>query len=355
MKRILPILFALLVVLPAAAQVRETPAVIGLVQGGSPQGFIQGTNDQAILWSTQSGARGNPIPYTDIKGEGLDKAIRYDERDEMLADARALFRDGDYSAAAAAFGKVAQDYQIIINGPQNFASEALFYQAESLLRAGQYAALAEVVNAPAARTIETKLDDRYKRNFEFHKLWALLGQNKFDDLAAALEIYQEPVTGDAKLLPSPNFKDLPPTELAQLSYLRGKVFEAKGEKEKALDDFYRTFLLSYGNETLLAKLAMGASMQIHKADPLLERENAQAIAHMQSVAYFFSKRFGKDTMPADYQAFAVRPVMTTLVNEAPAEEEAEAAEGESAPAPAEGEKPEEAAPDAAPEGEAKSE
>lgn len=30
-----------------SAQVRETPATLALVEGGNPQGYVQGTNDEA--------------------------------------------------------------------------------------------------------------------------------------------------------------------------------------------------------------------------------------------------------------------------------------------------------------------
>lgn len=336
--QIIPVLSALVLSagnLISQEAVRETPVVLGLVEGGSPQGYIQNSNDQAIQFATSPGGNARAIPYTAIKGEGLVKAIRFDERVEALGEARALFSAGSYSEAGDAFGAVAKSYAIILGVPQNFASEALFYQIESYRRAGLYAKVAQIVNLPVSKTIETKLNERYQRDFEFQKLWALLGENKMDDLAAALESYQEPMTGDSKLLGTPNFKDLPATELAELAFLRAKVFDAKGEKDKALDDYYRVFTLGYGYDVLLSKLAMGAVMQIHKADPALEKENKMAVGHMQSVAYQFGKRFGKDTMPPDYQRFAERPAMVQMTA-APAEE----AKPEGGDAPAE-EAPEE--------------
>lgn len=324
----------------AQAQVRETPVVIALSEGGNPQGYIQNSNDQGVLFATAPGGQGQMIAYSKIRGEGLDKLIRFEERVEALGTPRALFSAGAYNEAAAAFGKVARDYAIILSVPQNFASEALFYQAESLKRAGNYPALATLVKAPVAKTIETKLGERYQRNYEFHKLWALLGENDTEGLATALEAYQEPYTGDSKLLASPAFKHLPATELAELSYLRGKVSEARGEKLAALDDYYRAFTLAYGNDVLLSKLAMGAAMVLQKDDPLLASEDDRATAQMQSIAYMFSKRFGEDTMPGEFQKYAVRPPMARLTAQA----QEEPAEGEAAPegetAPKDGEAPE---------------
>lgn len=315
------------------AQVRETPVTLGLVEGGNPQGYVQNSNDQGILFATAPGGAGQLVTYDKIRGEGLDKLIRFEERAEVLGTPRALFAAGNFNEAAEAFGKVARDYAIILGGPQNFASEALFYQIESLKRAGQYAAMAPLVNSPAAATIKTKLSPAYARASEFHKLWAILGQGDFAGLKSALELYQEPQTGSAKLLPSPNFKKLPPNELAQIAFLRGKVFDSEGAKEKALEDYYRTFTLAYGNDVLLSKLAMGAAMLIQKEDPRIAQENKAALHQMQSIAYLYSRRFGKGGMPAEFQAFAVKPEVPKTQEQKPAEE----------PAPADGAKPAEAA------------
>lgn len=317
------------------AQVRETPVTLGLIEGGNPQGYVQNSNDQGILFATAPGGAGQMVTYDKIRGEGIEKLIRFEERAEVLGGPRALFSAGSYNEAAEAFGKVARDYAIILGGPQNFASEALFYQIESLKRAGQYAAMAPLVNSPAAATIKTKLSPSYARASEFHKLWAILGQGDFAGLKTALEIYQEPQTGSAKLLPAPGFKKLPASELAQIAFLRGKVFESEGAKDKALEDYYRTFTLAYGNDVLLSKLAMGAAMLIQKEDPRIAQENKAALLQMQSIAYLYSRRFGKDSMPAQFQAFAVRPEVPKAPEQKPTEE-AKPAEGG---APADGAKP----------------
>jgi tetratricopeptide (TPR) repeat protein len=320
------------------AQVKETPVTIALVEGGNPQGYVQNSNDQGILFATAPGGAGQMVTYDKIRGEGLEKLIRFEERAEVLGTPRALFSAGQYNEAAEAFGKVARDYAIILGGPQNFASEALFYQIESLKRAGQYAAMAPLVEAPAAATIQTKLSPAYVRSSEFHKLWSIFGKGDFAALKAALEVYQDPQTGDAKLLKSPNFKKLPPNELSQIAFLRAKVYDSEGAKDKALEDYYRCFTFAYGNDVLLSKLAMGAAMLIQKEDPRIAQENKGALHQMQSIAYLYSRRFGKDSMPAEFQAFAVKPVLPKVEQKAPeGEKPADAAK------PGEGAKPGEAA------------
>lgn len=328
MKKITLTLLSGLAIIPSClvGQVRETPVTLGLTQGGNPQGFIQNSNDQGIIFATAPGGAGQLMPYERLRGEGLDKLIRYEERTEVLGTPRALFAAGQYDEATAAFGKVARDYAILYSAPQNFASEALFYQMESIKRAGKYSLLADLVKLPGAATISTKLVDSYKRPFEFIKLWALFGANDTVALKEALAIYQEPVTGQADLLPSPNFKKLPSREISQLAFLRAKVYESEGAKDKALEDYYRTFTLANGNDVLLSKLAMGAAMQIQKEDPRLAAGDTAALTQMQSIAYLFSQRFGKDIMPAEFQEFAVRPSLPKSApkEESPAEDDANA-------------------------------
>ena len=314
------------------AQVKETPVTLGLVEGGNPQGYIQNANEQGILFATSPGGPAQLVTYDKIRGEGLDKMIRFEERNEVLGAPRALFAAGSYDEAAAAFGKVASDYGIILLAPQNFASEALFYQIESVKRSGKYSLLVDLVKLPAAGTITTKLTDTYKRPFEFQKLWSLLGANDMAGLKAALEAFQEPVIGEAKLLKTPSFKKLPSSELAQLAFLRAKVYNSEGTKDKALEDYYRAFTLGHGSDVLLAKLAMGAAMLIQKEDPELAKENRMALIQMQSIAYVYSRRFGKETMPADFQAFAVRPAIPKPTPAEPKEGAAVAPDGAAKPA-----------------------
>lgn len=308
----------------AFSQIAETPAVIGLTQGGNPQGFIQGSNAQGVIFSPTQGGKGNLIPYTNIRGEGLGKQIRLDDRMDQMAGPQAYYAAGQFNEAAEAYGKVATDYAIILNIPMNFASEALFYQMESLKRSGQYEGLVALVNSPQAETIKKQLPDAYKRPLEFLKLWALLGAKDFTALKTALEVYQEPVTGDAKLLSAPNFIKMPTNETAEIAFLRAKVYESEGAKDKALDDYYRSFTFTFGNNVLLAKLAMGAAMMIHKEDPKVAAEDPMALNQMRSIAYLYSKRFGIDSMPEALQVYAVKPV----VDYAPPAEETKAGDAE---------------------------
>ena len=306
------------------AQVNETPATIFLNQGGNPQGYIQGSKPGAILFATSPGGPGKTYNLTDLKGTGNDKGIRLEERGEALGNARATFSKGDYLNAAKAFGEVADAYGFILHIPRNFASEAKFFQIESLRRAGRFQAIGPLLNTPAGRSIDTMLSDRYKNLAKYHKLWAVYGSGDMAKLETELATYQDPVVGKASLLPTPNFKKFPQSELVQLAFMRGKLYDSKGEKDKALQDYYRVFSFTFGKEPFLTKQAMGAAMVIKSQNPALKSENPKiketATRQMQSVAYIFSQRFPETTMPPQFQEFAVRPKIDVVLAKPAAEE-----------------------------------
>ncbi len=311
-----------------AAQVRETPGSLSQVDGANPQGYFQGSNNEGILFSASSGGQAQLIPYSKINGEGLGKQIRFSDKNDLMTPPRNLYAKEDYAAAAAAFGKVAQDYAFIQGIPMNFATEALFYQLESLKRAGQYGALAPLVNTPQAETINTKLPEAYRRPLAFLKLWALFGANDMPKLKEALAIYQETATGSEKLLKAPNFVPMPSNEISQIAFLRAKVFESEGEKSKALDDYYRAFTVAFGNDVLLSKLAMGGAMQIQISDPKVAEDNKVAVDQLKGLAYMYARRFGKDSMPESFQKYAVKPdVQLPEVSEGTSAEPAVTADG----------------------------
>lgn len=327
------------------AQVQSTPATIYLNQGGNPRGFIQGSKPGAILFSPTQGVRGQEYSLTQLKGTGLEKGVRLEARGEELADARAAFATGNYLEAAKGFAKVVADYEkLIIHIPQNFASEAMFYQIESLRRLGNYKILQSLLDSPAGKSMDKMLSDRYENQIKFQKLWAIYGSGDMAAVEKALESYQEPVTGKAALLPAPNFRKMPQSQLSQVAFMRGKVYESKGEKDKALQDYTRAFSTNFAYDPIVSQQAMGASMLLMSANPELQSSNEkakkEAVRQIQSVAYFFKHRFPDVSMPAQIQEYAEMPeydiILKPKAEEAPAEaEKPAAADGKAEEKPAE--------------------
>lgn len=308
-----PILLTLcaLFVLASHQGFANTAAQLYLVQGGNPVGFISDASSTAIKFSEQRGGPVKIYRFSDIKGEGLRKGIVLDDRVEVLAPGRTAFAKGDFRTAAGEFKKVAERYAFVLNIPQNFASEAKFYEIECYRRAGAFQAIKGALESRAGKSIDTQLNERYKTLSKLHKLWAVYGANDMAQLEQDLAIYQMPATGQAKLLPAPSFKKMPHGELAQVAFMRAKVFESKNEPQKALQDYYRVITHGQGYDPYLTKQALGAAMVIQGKDPGLksDREKTKETSerHMQSITYMFSKRFPDTTIPLQFQDYAVRP------------------------------------------------
>jgi len=113
---------------------------------------------------------------------------------------------------------------------------------------------------------------------------------------------------------------MPPSDLAQVAFIRGKLYEQKGENENALRDYYRVFTLGQ-RDASLSKSAMAAAMKLQAEDPRLKSSNekakAAAIRQMQSLAYNYSKRFPGSTLPLDLQDYNTGPRIDLVVQKAP--------------------------------------
>ncbi|MEO0416641.1 MAG: hypothetical protein AAF226_16995, partial [Verrucomicrobiota bacterium] len=321
------------------AQVKELEATLYLNQGGNPNGYIQGSNPTAVLFSPTQGVRGQAIKFTDMKGSGNEKIVRFAVRSEVLAEGRGLFSQGKYLEAAQAFGKVAAAYQIIMHIPNNFCTEARYFQIESLRRAGKFSQMAPLMEDNLGKTVYTHLSDRYKGQFEMQKLWALYGKGDIAGLKEGLAVHEVRQSGEMELLPTPNFKDMSQAQMAQLSFMRAKIYEKEGEADKALQDYYRVMTLTFSNDDYLSMQAMGSAINLETKDPNLNSEKAKAkekAQHkVQMLTYYFGKRFGASKIPQRLSEYNVRPQVPLPMSAPPAEPEAEEAPAEEA-APAEG-------------------
>lgn len=309
----------------------EVRARIGMKDGKSPFGFIQNSRPDAIQFSSAEGGAGQRVVlFSALKGEGLDLAIQIEGSAEALAPGRSAFAKGRFQEAADEFGKVAAGYKNLVYIPNNFATEAAWYQIESLRRAGKFGEMAAVFGTNAAKTIPTTLGETYQKQFGYNQIWAIYGAGDMAALKPALEPFIAPSTGTAELLPTKNYRDdIPENELGQIAFLRGKVAEADGEKAKAIQEYYRVFTLNFGSDRVLSKQAMLAALAIHKELGGLEDEkNKLPLQQIQGLAFQYKNTYGIAELPSEFALYAVRPVLPHLqLMAAPKKEE-------TAPAPA---------------------
>jgi len=264
-------------------------------------GIIINANTEVISFALQEGAPAQNVPFSELS------AINFPDGAQITQAARKAYLSADLENAATAMEKIADTYPQAAYVPDNFATEARFYQMDSLRRLGRYSELGKLFGTNTGKALESALDDVFDRQVALLKLWAYYAADNIDQLAEELEAYQKPVVGDEKMLPDKLFlDDLPESDLVQLSFLRAKVHEAAGRNAQALEDYYRAITLTQSNQPNIAKEAMAGVMAIHAADPEIEGKASKKWT-LQSVAYVYKTAFNHGEVDAEFADYAVMP------------------------------------------------
>ncbi len=323
----------------------EARAMLQMADNSRRTGYIQNSNEQAILFSTDEGVPGQTIALNQVK-------IAFLEANETMAPARQLYNRADFKGAAAEFGRVAEEFKTIAFIPDNFACEARYYQLDCLRKVGDFKAMAALMASQVTKNIATKLNANYQRPFQFLTIWATFGSGNLDSLKTVVDNAQAPVIGDMKLLGAPVWQKMSLSELSQIAYLRGRFFEKEGKTREALEDYWRTATLTQGNDPAIRNLAIEAAMVLLKANPKIADgpENNPALWELQSTAWVYKKVFNKGEVPLGFGEYAIKPQMPEVPTLKP--KNTEQAPADAKPADA-GSKPGDAKPAAAPPGEAK--
>ncbi len=290
--------FALLVGKQSHAEAAKV--TILKTDGQRETGFVQDSNDKAILFSYTPQTRGQAMNRSTIK------SIFFQEETALMGRGRQAFAAGAYEAAAKLFGEIATNYEGISALPDNFASEARFFQMESLRRLGKYGELGALLETKAGKTIATTQDKFFAEQIRVMEMWAAYSAGKWDAVKSGLKFYEVPQVGDAKMLPAPVFKKMPKPTVIQLAFIRGKMYEQEKKPELALEDYYRAFTITYGNEPALAKEAMLAALAIEAADPRVKELQSKQW-QLEGLAYYFKNAVGRGEIPAEYKQYAVLP------------------------------------------------
>ncbi|NOY00507.1 MAG: hypothetical protein GXP30_12340 [Verrucomicrobia bacterium] len=271
-----------------------------MTDGSRQTGFIQDSNGKQILFAYTPQQKGSPINRSTIK------TITFQEEANLMGRGRNAFKLGAYEPAAQIFGKVATDYSGVAALDRNFASEARFFQMESLRRLGKYDELGALLETKSGKSIAKTQDKLLGDQVQLMKMWAAFSGSKWDVVKAGLKFYEVPQVGDAKMLPAPVFKKMSRSTMIQLSYIRGKMYEQEKKVELALEDYYRAFTITYGNQPTLANEAMLSAMAIEAADPKVKELQSKQW-QLEGLAYYYKNGVGAGEIPAEYTQYAVLP------------------------------------------------
>lgn len=264
-------------------------------------GILLASNEQGVSFALQRGATPTNLPYSNLK------AVEFPDAAQYMQAARAAYVSGDWEMAEAGMAQVADAFPQGAFAPNSFVTEARFYQMDSLRKLGRYGDIGRLFTTPSGKALEFALNDVFDQEVAMLRLWAFYGAGNIEALGTELDAYLKPQLGDAKMLPDAQFADgKPEYDLAQLAFLRGKVHQAADRTPQALNDYYRAFTLTQGNQTVLAKEAMNAAMAIQAAEAEGTDKPSKLWA-IQSLAYVFKNAFNQGNIDAALVDYAVKP------------------------------------------------
>ncbi len=307
----------------AEADAAATKVTLSKTDGVRETGFIQDSNKNQILFAYTAQGKGTAVNRATVK------SIFFQEESNLMGRGRQAFLQGAYEAAAKIFGKVATDYKGIAALKGNFASEARFFQMECLRRLGKYEELAALLETKSGKTIKATQDKLFGEQIQLMKMWAAYSAGKWDVVKAGLRFYEVPQVGGATTLPAPVFKKMSKASMIQLAFIRGKMYEQEKKPRLALEDYYRAFTITYGNEPSLANQAMLAALAIEAADPKV-KEIKGSLWQIQGLAYYYKNGVGGGEIPAEYSEYAVLPDIPVVQAAAVKEEAKKKKESENA-------------------------
>lgn len=302
-------LVTLAVALPSTQAAEPARVTILKTDGKKMIGYIRNTNDKGIQFSyTEQDPQPIGVPHTDIR------AVSFDEEGDIIGPARYAYSRHQWEEAEKAFREVAEEYEYLwgIKREQlgNFASEARFFQIDCLRRLGYYSELGDALATQSGQSLESTIDEVHLPKLRLLQMWSHTAAEDWDTLEAALKDYEKPMVGkQAELFDVPLFKpDLPPSEIAQLSFMRGRMFEAREKSAQALDEYYAAMTMDYGEEKILTRDAMKSALYIQSKSPTLEKSyNEQKELH--SLAVFYKEAYNDGEIDALYMEYLKAPEM----------------------------------------------
>lgn len=326
--RLLPAAAGLLLLVLAATVAEAKPVAVTILKTDSSRlvGFIGNTNDKGIQFLyTENDRAGLGVPHGEVK------AVSFTDEGDIMGPARHAYGRANYEEAQQLFKAVADEYEFLWGITRdklgNFASEARFFQIDCLRRLGRFAEMGVAMETKTGSTLEATIAEVYLPGIELFKLWGDFAGEKWEALAAGLKGYETSLEGKAaELLASPGFAPGDPTDLVQLAFMRGKYYEAQGNKEEALRDLYLAMTLNYGSDRNLTKLAMESALRIQAAEEGL-KENRPMQEEIHALAVMYSKGYNNGQAETWYTEYLKPlPELEAKPEAAPAADPADAPE-----------------------------
>ncbi len=324
--KVVPIL-TLLALVGSLHLVSAEPVRVRLLKadGTRPIGYIHNSNDKGIQFSlTQQDPNPVGLPHSDVKG------VSFEEEGDIIGPAHYAYSRQQYEAAEQLYEKVADDYNFLwgIKREQlgNFASTARYFQIDCLRRLGRYGEIGDALNTDTGKSLEDTIAELHLPNLKLLRLWERVAAEDWDTVESKLNEYETPLAGkQAELFKVTSFRtDLAPSVVAQLSYMRAKLFEARNRKDDALLEYYSAMTLNYGSDAMLTRDAMNAALAIQSGSESLKDSYAEQ-KDIHSLATVYKNVYNKGEIETLYMEYLKEPAIPEAIKKQmeAAEQEAE--------------------------------
>lgn len=217
------------------------------MNGGRPAGILVVGGNRTTLLYKLGAQEVDPrqMPYSRVK------SLVFNAPEEYIT-ALQNFQNAKYKEARATFANVRTKYQSVEALPGNYSVRAAFYEADSLVRLLDWAALKSVL--PVLTKHSYVLTGNMPTDAEVYTLLGKLADNNPD---AVIESANAMMANKAKW----NLR-----QTGRIAYALGVSHAAKGDQKKALDNFAITTVAHHGGDLDLVASAMTKSMDLLAAD-----------------------------------------------------------------------------------------
>ena len=285
-----------------SAGAKNLSVTITGADGRPISGFLVGATQEGIRIAANESGQG----VSEIKQSEVSE-ITFNEMPEGWQEANVQFKAGDFVNAEGGFTALAEKYKGIGLLKDKYGAMARYYQLMCLKENRKLPQLAAALGV--LRTHPIALSEHYMKILIGLKPWGLVGKEDWDGVLAIVSENQE--SSDR---PRAKFKaGVTRSQIAELSYLAGLAQIRKGEKERGLENLYRSLTLNNGSDLNLSKAAITEALE-----QLKEADSDELKREAYAIATFYRAAIGKGS---------IEPEFMHLLKALPPLPEPEAAEG----------------------------
>ncbi len=235
---------ALLAAAPLTAAPAPLVALVRTSAGSSQTLWITGNDEQNLTVKDQVEAtETRRIPRAEIKSLHVFPTA-------AMAEAQALFANGNYTAARTKFSALREDFKGLAGIDGNPGTEAAFMELECLRKSGDLEALAKALETFDRNGL---VRESQRRQLDLYATWDAVRRKDWPKVESAAREYLKD-------------RQLPGGQRVQMAYCLGQALEAQSKPQEAIDS-YQIALVADGSACVeIARDSLLHSLRLYRKD-----------------------------------------------------------------------------------------